>query len=277
MPSHLSALLRATVDFNLYREVLKQRARRTLAYMLLLALLAAAATATWGTLRLRELARRLDPHLDQLPTITIRNGEASADVEQPWVKRLGPDRHGNEVVLIIDTTGERSDFEPREIGLFLQRTQLLVKGSDDDGGGGETHALPLSRVRDCELGPKQVRAWIARVMRRVPFVLCAVAFVYYFVVRALQALVLVLVALAASGKRRVALRFGQLYTIAAYALTPAIVFDAALKFLPFHVPRFWLIYWAVAALYTALAATRVPDDDAPPPATPATPETPAAS
>ena len=46
-------------------------ARRAMAHLFLLILVATCATTVSWTLGLRDLVRRLDPHLDKLPTITI--------------------------------------------------------------------------------------------------------------------------------------------------------------------------------------------------------------
>lgn len=256
--SHLEALSRIPFDLGLFARAARQRMRRTLAYLVILIVLSTAATTTSLTLKLRDLVKRLEPHLDEIPTIVIRDGEASADVEQPWVKRLGRDDAGRDVVLIIDTTGARTDFAPNEAGLFLQKRVLLVKGD-------EVQTVPLRRVPDMTIGPDAARQLIARLMRRVPFYIAAVLAAYYLVVKSVQALLLVLAALAGASRRR-ALGFGALFSVAVYALTPAVLLDCTLPFVKWHVPLFWLVYAAVAVAYAVLggqrAAAAPPDDTA---------------
>lgn len=247
--SHLEALSRVSFDLGLFPRLARQRMRRTLVYLLLLVGLSTAAGTASLTLKLRDLVRRIEPHLDQIPTIHIRRGEASADVEQPWVKQLGTDESGRKIVLIIDTTGTRDGFAPDEIGLFLQRRHLLVKSADQE------RALPLARVPDTTIGPHVARQLIARLMRRVPFYLAALLAAYYLFVKSMQALLLVLATLAGSARQR-ALPFGTLFTVAVYALTPAVLLDCASPFLPFHLPLFWLIYPALAITYAVLGAQR---------------------
>src|SRR5260370_31113632 len=108
--AHLEALSRIPFDLALFARAGRQRMRRTLGYLFILVVLSTAATTTSLTLKLRDLVKRLEPHLDQIPTITIKNGQASADVEQPWVKRLGSDDNGHEIVVIIDTTATPDAF-----------------------------------------------------------------------------------------------------------------------------------------------------------------------
>jgi hypothetical protein len=245
--SHLEALSRVSFDLGVFAGVARQKLRRTLVYLLLLVVLSVASATTVWMLELRKAVRWLEPHLDEIPTITIRNGQASADVEQPWVKRLGTDDHGHEVVAIIDTTGARQDFAPNEVGVFLKRREVVVKQASD-----ELRVIPLSRFPDTTVGPDIVRGWIATAMRRAPFYLAAFFSVWYLFAKTMQALVLVLFALIGAGS----LRFGQLFTVAVYALTPAVILDCALPFVKLHVPLFWLVYGVVAVVYTILGAGR---------------------
>lgn len=253
--SHLEALSRVSFDLGVFANVARQKLRRTFVYLLLLVLLSVASATTVWMLRLRDAVRWLEPHLDEIPTITIRNGQASADVEQPWVKRLGTDDHGHDVVAIIDTTGARQDFLPNEVGVFLKRREVVVKQASD-----ELRVIPLSRFPDTTVGPDIVRGWIATAMRRAPFYLGAFLGIWYLFAKTMQALLLVLAALI--GAR--AMRFGQLFTVAVYALTPAVLLDSALPFTKLHLPAFWLVYGAIGVAYAILGARRA---DAPPPDT----------
>ena len=54
-------------------------------------------------------------------------------------------------MLIIDTTGQRDDFAANEVGLFLKRTELVVKSAD------EKRAISLERFPDTTVGPDAAR------------------------------------------------------------------------------------------------------------------------
>jgi uncharacterized protein DUF1189 len=245
--SHLEALSRVSFDLGVFARVARQKLRRTFAYLLLLVVLSTASATASVMLKLRDAVRWLEPHLDEIPTITIKNGRASADVEQPWVKRLGTDDQGHDVVAIIDTTGRRTDFEPNEVGVFLKRTEVAIKTD------GDTKVLSLARVPDTTIGPDVIRGWIKEAMRKVPFYLAAFFVVFYLFVKSMQAVLLVLAALVGA---RAQLRFGELFTVAVYALTPAVLLDCALPFLPFRLPMFLLVYTAMAIAYAILGAQR---------------------
>lgn len=67
---------------------------------------------------------------ENLPVITIRNGEASADVPQPKVIECGAG--GKEsFAVIIDTTGAVTAIDPRHPnGVLIGKRGLIIKGGD---------------------------------------------------------------------------------------------------------------------------------------------------
>ncbi|HZS40101.1 MAG TPA: DUF1189 domain-containing protein [Polyangia bacterium] len=253
--THLHALLSAPFDRGVFAEVHGQKLRRTVGYLFLLIAIATASTTIWFTLGLRGLVRRVLPELDKLPTITIRDGEASANVPQPWRHSFGW-QDGNEVVLIIDTTGVVTDLDDHEVGLLLMKRELLVKGDD-----GAKETIELARLGDVTIGPHLVKRWLARAQRIAPFVFAAVAFLLFTILRWLQALVLTLVALVAGLGRRRKLGFGALLTVATYALTLPAWLAALRPFVPLRVPHFWLISAALAVAYAIAGVRRIPDEE----------------
>ena len=100
-------------------------------------------------------------------------------------------------------------------------------------------------------------------MRRAPFYIGAFLMAWYLFAKTMTAMLLVLAALTVGR----GLRFGQLFTVAVYALTPAVILDSVLTFTPFHVPAFWLFYWAIGITFAILGARRA---SLPPPDTTAT-------
>jgi hypothetical protein len=254
--SHLESLARTPFDLGIFARVSRQKLSRTFGFLFLLIALATTATTISVTRQLRQVVRKVEPEIDKLPTIEIRNGKASVSVPQPWIYRFGNDDHGRQIVLIIDTTGRRADFAADEIGVFLQRAQVVVKTPE------QQRALSLAGVPDTTIGPEVVHRFIAKWMRRVPLYLAIIAFCWYFLAKTTQALLLVLAALAGSASRPQSFR--GLFAIGVYALGPVILLGAARPFLPFEIPWFFAIYSGVAILYAVLggqrAATSPPDD-----------------
>lgn len=254
--SHLESLARAPFDLGIFARVSRQKLRRTLGFLALLVAIATAASTISLTKDLRDVVRKIEPEIDKLPQIEIRNGQASVSVEQPWIYRFGNDDHGRQVVLIIDTTGRRSDFAPDEIGVFLKRTNVVLKTPE------EQREMSLKDVPDMLIGPQLVHEFIAKWMRRVPFYIAGLAFLWFVFAKTTQALLLVLAALA--GSSRQPLSFRGLFAIGVYALAPVIVLGSVRPFLPFTIPYFAFIYCGLAIVYAVLGGQRAATS--PPPA-----------
>jgi hypothetical protein len=250
--SHLAALVRVPVDASVFREVYAQRVRRTVGYLLLLVALSTAAFGGRVALGVHRLVEELLPEVDKIPTVTIRDGKASANVEQPWTQRIGEER-GKQVMLIIDTTGKLGGFADDQCGFFLKERSVLVKSPE-----GEEREVPLDRVPDMVVGPTAVKAWLAKARWQVPLAVAAVAFLWFSFAKTMQALLLILVALLVTAGRRKPLGFGQLFTLCVYALTAPVIADCVTWFFP--LPAFLMIYTALAVGYTITAARRIPDD-----------------
>jgi Protein of unknown function (DUF1189) len=259
--SHLESLARAPFDLDLFARVSRQKLRCTFGFLALLVAISTVATTISLTKDLREVIRKIEPEIDKLPQIEIRNGQASVSVEQQWIYRFGNDDHGRQIVLIIDTTGRRQGFERDEIGVFLKRTHVVVKTPEDE------NEISLKDVPDMMIGPQLLHELIAKWMRRVPFYIGALAFLWFLLAKTSQALLLVLAALAGGSSRQrtsAPLSFRGLFAIGVYALAPAIVLAAARPFLPFAIPYFAAIYCALAIVYAVLGGQRAATS--PPPA-----------
>jgi hypothetical protein len=242
---HIANLVRAPLDPGVFAEVHAQPRRRTLAYLTLLVIIATAVTTVGLTRRVRAIVDDLLEQVDKLPTIRIRDGVAEADVEQPWIHSFG-ERDGKELVAIIDTTGEIDDLAEDQVGVLLVETELVVKGDE-----GVSERIPLSRFGDVELGPQIARQWLVKARRVASLSIAVCAFVYHFLAKLIQVLLLTLVGLIASSSRRHPLRFRSLFTVGTYALTLPILLTA------FHIP---FVYFPIAVFYVAIGVGRIPDE-----------------
>src|SRR5206468_2149691 len=107
----------------------------------------------------------------------------------------------------------------------------------------------------------RLRAWLSRGRWLLPLVFAAIALVWFAITKGTLATLLVLVALAATSRRRRPLRFGELFACGVRGLAPAVALEAALRFAPIGLWA-WLPYFVVAAICTIWVARRVPDVEA---------------
>jgi hypothetical protein len=258
MFSQLFAMVRSIYDWSLYDEVTRQRARRTVGYFSLLVVLTGLIVAAIVTVQLRGFVRNeLIPELGKLPVVTIKDHIASTNVPEPWVKSFKDPNSGMKSIFAIDTTGQVKGFEFDEQGFIVTRTQLIMKNPQNP----YLQPLNFSDVDDVVIDATTLERWIGLGLKIV-FGSCAVLLpIYYTAAKLLQALLLSLVGLIAATRRRGKLRYGQIFTISLYALTPMIALDVARSAAGLEIPLFWLIYLAGGAVYTAIGVSRVRDDD----------------
>lgn len=226
--------------------------RRAIGVLALEVLVATGAAAIPFTRFAWRVIDRLERIAAEWPTVRVRRGEASADVPQPWVRSLGRDERGRELVVIIDTTGATDDLGAKQSGLLLKRRELVARAS------GPSRAVSLALFPDGDLGPKRLRDWLSRGRWLAPLAFAALAFVWFAFAKGTLATLLVLIALAATARRRRPLRFGELFACGVRGLAPAVLVEAALRFWPIGLWA-WLPYFAIAIAATAIVARRVPD------------------
>jgi hypothetical protein len=270
MFSQLKAMVRSVYDWSLYDEVTRQRARRTVGYVTLLVILIGLLQAVIITVQLRGLVRNeLIPELGKLPVVTIKDHVASTNVPEPWVKSFKDSNSGLKTIFVIDTTGQTKGFAFDEQGFIVTRTQLIMKNPQNP----YLQPLNFSDVDDMVIDATTLERWIGLGLK-IAFASCAVMLpIYYTAAKLVQALLLSLIGLIPAARRRQKLRYGQVFTVAIYALTPVIAVDLLRSALGLEIPLFWLLYLAGGAAYTWIGVARVRDDD---PALPGAPLPPTA-
>jgi hypothetical protein len=258
MLNQLRAIARACYDWSLYDEVTRQRARRTVGYFTLLVVIAGLIVAATVTVQLRSFVRNeFIPELGKLPVVTIRDHQASANVPQPWEKSFADPNTGLKTIVVIDTTGQKRDFALDEQGFIVTRTQLLMKNPQNPF----LQPLNFTDVDDVVIDATLLERWIGLGLKIVAASCAVVLPIYYTAAKLIHALILSLVGLIAASRRRKPLRFGQLFTIAIYALTPAIALDIVRGALFQNFPWFWVIYLGVGGVFTWFGVKHVHDDD----------------
>ena len=162
-----------------------------------------------------SLLREAEFVAEQLPTITIKDGVASLDGDQPRILKNSQ----GQPVAILDTTGKIKSLEGQEAAVLLTAHTLVVKGGPE---------YPLSKDESVSLSPADVRQLVQSASQWLPFAGTIFVILMGFVGRALQALVFAAAGLLLVRRHRVALSFWALYRLAVVALIPLMVFQAML-------------------------------------------------
>ncbi len=192
----------------------------------------------------------------QMPTIAIRNGQVSTDVDTPYVITTNK----GEPIAIIDLTGQYTDLDDTKALILLTEDKLLLKQENRP----ETRMYDLSQVRNFSLNRQDLEGWAVWARRWFGVVFYLIVLPSEYVYRILQALLYAALGLAFCMSLKMELPYLTVLRLTVVALTPVILVQTVLTLLSLNVPGLWLLSLAGALgyLYFALKA----NSEAAPPA-----------
>ena len=229
----------AVTDFSFYRTIFEQPLRRTLLYLLYLAVHVAAVltlSLAWHGPELFEISNWAE---ENFPPLQIREGQLFVESEQPLVKKYP----GKQLItFVFDTTGTYEDPQQlEEPSMLFTREKLYLSIP------GQTLTFlwsewPFPEVED-----------VTRFVKRAYFP-SAYSLIFFstLLVGGPWALILTSIGFLATARSDIRLPFQQYFTIALYSLTPAIVIDVAVRITGLEVSLFPFLL-ITAAIYTYLA------------------------
>ena len=240
---------------SLYRDVGKHWRGTGLLYLLVVLALVWIPTMIKGHLGMSKWVDGDSKEITkQIPAITISKGRVSTDVTTPYF--IKDPKTGSDIA-VIDTTGEYETLENTDAKLLLTKSKLIVSKNAT-----ETQTYDLSGVQSFYVDRARVEGWLAMLGRWFVPVLYPLALIFSFIFRAIQILIYALVGLLFARILHANLSFKTLMRLAAIAITPVLILNLILEFVPRHIPRWSLIgiVIALAYLFFAVKVNAEPED-----------------
>jgi uncharacterized protein DUF1189 len=201
--------------------------------------------------------------IQQIPRITITNGIVSTDVPTPYFIN-GDD---GKPLAIIDTTGKYQSLDDTPAYILLTRNQVFARDER------QTRIYDLSGVQSFELDRARAEGWLQMAKRWLVVVLFPIVLISSFVFRAIQMLIYAAVGLLFARMLNTTLSYLTLMRLSAVALTPVLILNLLLEFLPFEIPVWWLIGTLIGLGYLFFAV-KSNSESSPPPFDPGLPNPP---
>lgn len=228
---------------DLYRDVARNWGGETFAYLLLLVAL------SWIPLVVRvhwSFAKFADSEaqhfVEQIPQITIQDGEVSTDVPTPYAIK---DKQGA-TVAIIDTTQDTPDLDALEDDVvLLTRGKLAVKQSRRR----QTRIQDLSGITEFSLDRDRIRAWLETARTWLALLLFPFVVLPEYLYRLVQVALYALLALPLAR----GLVYVRLLRITTVAITPVLLVDTAETLVEWRIPGWSVICFGLAMGYLAFA------------------------
>ena len=246
-----------------YRDVAQHwRGFAFLYLILLVALLSLLASAEIHYRMAGYIDRYGAAFVDQLPTVTIRNGRTTIDQPEPYTIT---DPESGQPVAIIDTTGKTRSLYDSEAMILLTQDRLIVKKDLR-----EVRTFDLSEIDAFQIDRQSARIWMDMMRSWSAAIVFPFLLAGNLIYRLLQVLVYSAIGMLVARTQKVSLTYQALISVSIMAITPVILLDLVVPLAGVS-PGFWGMFAVILSmgfLYYGIRANRIQ----PPPIEPNTPE-----
>lgn len=175
----------------------------------------------------------------QVPRITITNGQVSTDVSTPHFIR----EDDGTPLIIIDTTGQYQTLEDTPAQILLTKNKIIAPDRSYD----------LSGLQSFEVDRARVEGWLQMTKRWFVLAAFPVVLVCSFIFRAIQVLIYAAIGLLFTRVLNTNLNYQTLMRLAAVSLTPVLVLNLVLEFAGLRIPLWWLLGTGIGLGYLFFA------------------------
>ena len=181
--------------------------------------------------------------LDQIPDITITNGEAS--VNKPMPHFIKNPKTG-ETIGIIDTTGQTTSLANTGASFLLTKNSLLMR---EQPRSASARVYDLSNVKEFSLTRDRMERWVDLAGTFLPVVIIPVVLVFSYVYRLVQALVYAAIGLIFNSVLKTGLNYSALIRLSLIAVTPVVILDTIRDLAGVAIPFWAFICFLIAMGY----------------------------
>jgi len=178
--------------------------------------------------------------IDQVPEITITDGEVSIEEPQPYYI-TAPD--SNDAIAVIDTTGKIQSIEDANTFCLLTKTNVMWRQSNY-----EIRTFDLSQVKSFVLNSDRIMRWLHIAEKFIVIAIYPFALMGSYAYRIVQALIYAAIGLLFASLCKVTLPYSALLRLAVVAVTPCIILNTVFGLVGAHLPYAWLIYLLITLL-----------------------------
>jgi len=190
-----------------------------------------------------------DSIVKQFPNLTIKDGVASVEADEPVVIKIPDMEGGGETTLMVIDTSGRDDWLDKTDAIFmLTKTKLYAKKNES-----ETRVYSLSEFGDMTLGKEEVKFAVGFLKYYVAPVLFPVLMTFSFVYYAFVMLAYGAIGMTFFRMWKAAPQFAVSMRLAVVAATPATLIDVAFTIMGVKFPYWLLIKYIIMLIYLNIA------------------------
>jgi hypothetical protein len=182
------------------------------------------------------------PVVEQVPEITITDGQASIKEPQPYFIR---EPKSNQIIAVIDTTGSIKSPADANAFCLLTKTSIIMKKSKF-----ETQTYDLSLVEDRTVTGDDIMKLLHIIKKFLFIASYPFALISSYVFRIIQALIFAAIGLLFASSCKVSLSYGALLRLAVVAMTPCMIIKTVLGLAGVQLPcTILLLYFLITLAY----------------------------
>ena len=163
-----------------------------------------------------------------------------------------------ETLAIIDTTDPSAETNNPPVPLVLTKTKLIMRKN-----AAETRIYDLSGVQSFYVDRARVEGWLATARTWLFPALYPAAVLFSFIFRTIQILIYALIGLLFARMLNANLDYKTLMRLAVISITPVMVLNLLLEFVPFHIPGWVLLGIIIELGYLFFAVKANAEEDVP--------------
>lgn len=194
--------------------------------------------------------------INQVPVITITDGQASIEESQPYYI---DDPESGAPIAVIDTTGTINSLDDTEAVVLLTRTHAIFEKNQF-----ETRSFDLREVGDFVIDRNLLEGLVDATKTYTPFVIYPIALAGSYFYRIIQMLIYAAIGLIFVSICKAKLDYDQLLRLSVVAVTPCILINTLLMVIGAKLPMAGFMFFALAMIYLYLgvkATTHVVQDE----------------
>jgi len=177
----------------------------------------------------------------QIPVITVVNGEASIEGEQPYTIR---DPKTGQAIIVIDTTGSMTSLKDTDaIGLVTKTEAIFKKNAI------ETRTFTFKEIKTFTLDRDMITDWLAKAKRFVTPVAYPFILLGSFVFRVMQILIYAVLGLILAACCKTRRTYPELIRLSVISVTPGMIIKTVLGIAQISIPVPGLLYFLATMGY----------------------------
>lgn len=189
----------------------------------------------------------------QIPPLSVKDGELSAEVDQPY---FFTDEATGEVLAVIDTTGTITTLEQAGARVLLTKTEAIVENNPR-----EVRVYRFKSFGDFAVDRAVIQRWLGELAKWLGFILFPFALAGSYFYRVIQVLIYALIGLFVARILQVQLSYPAAVSVAILSITPSVLLSTAAQLTQTTIPFSWAFSFLMAMSYMffGVYSNRSPD------------------